>query len=68
MRYRVYLCPVDQPLEVPHPWCPNAAQHTPCPPGYVQWHEWAEEMAKTHDPVQCADCGRYVLHKPINAH
>lgn len=37
----------------PHLRC----DHTPAPKGYLQWHEWAEKMAKTHRQVKCACCG-----------
>lgn len=31
--------------------------HTESPAGYLQWHEWAEKMGKTHVPRQCRGCG-----------
>jgi hypothetical protein len=64
--YRVYLCGAgDSPVEDPNPTCPNASEHTPVPRGYLDWHEWAEEKAKTHTPKQCPGCGRWLLHEPI---
>jgi hypothetical protein len=44
--------------------CPNIEDHTWCPDGYVQWHTWAEEMAKTHNQRKCDGCGRYVIWEP----
>ena len=63
-RYRVHLCEVDGPIEVPNPDCPNAAEHTPSPTRYVHLSEWAEEMTKTHRQRQCGDCGRWVIWVP----
>ena len=28
--------------------CPNKAQHTPQPDGYLEWHDWAERMTCPH--------------------
>jgi hypothetical protein len=33
----------------------------PSPNGYLAWHEWAEEMSKTHKQVKCEGCGRYSI-------
>lgn len=44
--------------------CPNRANHTPCPEGYIQWHAWAEKMGKTHYQVTCHGCGRYAIWVP----
>lgn len=38
--------------------------HTPDPKGYVQWHAWAEEMARTHVQRQCKGCGLYAIWEP----
>lgn len=38
--------------------------HTPCPEGYIQWHAWAREKAKTHKQVRCEECGRYQIWVP----
>jgi hypothetical protein len=35
--------------------------HTPAPRGYLQWHEWAEKMGKTHRQRQCAGCGLFAI-------
>lgn len=42
----------------------TACKHTPCPTGYVAWHEWATKKAKTHRPERCPVCGRYAIWKP----
>jgi len=34
------------------------------PIGYLNWHEWAEEMSKTYRQVECPGCGRYTLWVP----
>ena len=44
--------------------CPNAAEHTPAPDGYVTWHEWAEEISATHQQRRCAGCGRLQIWVP----
>jgi hypothetical protein len=43
--------------------CPDSARHTPCPEGYLQWHEWAEKMLRTHVQVKCPTCGMYAIWK-----
>ena len=37
------------------------SKHTPCPSGYVEWHEWAEKKSKTHKQKRCAGCGLYSI-------
>ena len=44
--------------------CPNRAEHTEGPTGYVQWHAWAERMAKTHVQSKCPGCGLWVIVTP----
>ncbi len=58
--YAVYLCTSDGPL-VRQPCSAGGADHEPAPDGYMQWHEWAEEMGKTHRSVRCKVCGRFGL-------
>jgi len=41
--------------------CPERAQHTPEPDGYLQWHAWAREMGRTHDQRRCPGCGLYAI-------
>jgi hypothetical protein len=39
-------------------------RHTPQPRGYLQWHEWAEKMDKTHTQRQCLGCGLWAIWEP----
>ena len=41
--------------------CPRREEHAPSPRGYLAWHTWAEEKAKTHRPIRCEGCGRYSI-------
>lgn len=50
---------------MPELLCPHFEDHTPCPEGYIQWHAWAEEMAKTHRQSKCPGCGLYVIWTPF---
>jgi hypothetical protein len=34
------------------------------PAGYIAWHEWAEEKAKTHTQRQCQKCRLWVFWDP----
>ena len=61
-RSRIFLCPPDPDgaaavTDRTGPECPNGAEHTPSPLGYLEWHAWAERMAKTHYQVRCTGCG-----------
>lgn len=44
--------------------CPNKANHTPSPRGYVAWHEWAEQMQKTDTQIACESCGLWAIWLP----
>lgn len=44
--------------------CPNAAQHTPQPDGYLAWHEWADKKSKTHYQIKCPGCDLYAIWVP----
>jgi hypothetical protein len=44
--------------------CPNRANHTEGPAGYLQWHAWAEEMQTTHVQERCPGCGYWAIVKP----
>lgn len=44
--------------------CPGFIDHTPSPPGYLEWHEWAKKMGRTHRQIKCAGCGLYKIWVP----
>lgn len=48
--------------------CPLAHEHALDEPGphagYVEWHDWADEKAKTCDQHRCPGCGRYSIWIP----
>ena len=44
--------------------CPNNANHTPMPIGYVARQEWAERMARTHTQITCESCGLWAIWLP----
>jgi hypothetical protein len=44
--------------------CPQRDLHTEGPSGYVQWHDWAERMERTHYQCMCPGCGRYLIWDP----
>lgn len=44
--------------------CPDVHKHTADPSGYLQWHAWAEKMAKTHDQIRCPTCGFWAIWVP----
>lgn len=50
-----------KPATVP---CPNAGEHTVQPEGYVHWHLWAKEMARTHKQLKCPGCGLFEIWEP----
>lgn len=41
--------------------CPNAAEHMPCPDGYLAWWSWVERMNRTHGQRRCEGCGRWAI-------
>lgn len=43
--------------------CPNAANHTPCPGGYIAWHDWAYRKGRRHYPIKCPACRRFSIWK-----
>ena len=47
--------------------CPQVHLHSPQPEGYLQWHDWADKMRKTHVQKQCPGCGLWaiVVPKPV---
>lgn len=63
--YRVYICGDTGRLEMPEPKdCPNAAFHTPQPEGYVEWHNWAQQMTKGFKQKRCPGCGLLNIWEP----
>lgn len=32
--------------------------------GYLQWHEWAKTMSKTHKQIKCPTCGLWAIWVP----
>lgn len=65
-KYRVFICGADDGQRVdPNPDCPEHDKHTPQPPGYIQWHEWAGKMARTrHCQRACPGCGLRLIWLP----
>jgi hypothetical protein len=52
-----YVCGDDRPVPDTSD-CPNSAEHTPCPTGYVDWHEWAASMHyQRRTQHKCPGCG-----------
>ena len=41
--------------------CPNRANHTEGPDGYIVWNEWVEAIAKTHKQSMCPWCELFVI-------
>lgn len=48
-------------LTAPPSTSPECVDHAPTPPGYANWHEWAEEMARTHRCRRCPGCGLFLV-------
>lgn len=44
--------------------CPNVANHTYGPTGYIQWHHWATGMRQTHTQARCPGCGFFLIVRP----
>ena len=44
--------------------CPHSEEHTLAPEGYIQWHAWAADMAKTHKQRKCRGCGLFAIWEP----
>jgi len=47
--------------------CPDKVKHTPCPEDYLGWHNWAEQMHKTHYQARCPGCGLHAIWLPQDA-
>jgi hypothetical protein len=43
--------------------CPNEHEHTDLPEGYLDRAFWVEQMARTHDQLQCPGCGLWAIWK-----
>lgn len=43
---------------------PSCWAHTPCPRGYIAWHEWAEMKSRTHRQVRCPGCALWKIWVP----
>jgi hypothetical protein len=39
-------------------------KHTPCPTGYVAWHEWALKKMTTHRTTRCPSCRLWLVWVP----
>jgi len=66
-RYVIYVCGGDFREAVePDNTCPNRAEHTYGPAGYVDWFEWASKLGAKHRHVQskCPGCDRYLIWTP----
>jgi len=59
--YAVRVDIVDTETVVEDP-CPGG--HTPAPVGYVDRHEWAAKMSKTHKSRRCEVCSKYGIWVP----
>lgn len=57
----VIICAIDiETVTVPDPSCPRAELHTPCPPGYLNWFEWAAKMNyRGSQQSRCPGCQLY---------
>lgn len=44
--------------------CPDVANHTPVPDGYVEYADWADEHRETHVQRQCPTCGFWSIWTP----
>jgi hypothetical protein len=44
--------------------CEHEDMHTPSPRGYLQWHEWAEEMNETQVQRRCPGCTLFEIWEP----
>lgn len=42
----------------------NECRHTPTPPGYGEFTEWANECSKTHRQIICQCCSRWMIWLP----
>lgn len=52
------------PRRTSEPPCPNEAEHTPAPQGYLEWWSWCERMNRTHEQRECEGCGTWAIWYP----
>ena len=45
--------------------CPQSADHRMGPINHVDWVEWADHMAETHEQAQCSGCDLWVIWVPL---
>ncbi len=48
--------------------CPNEANHTAHPLGYIAKEEWAMRKLKTHRQERCPKCGLWKIWTPRKRH
>lgn len=46
--------------------CPESANHRMGPINHVDWVEWSEQLAQTHEQAQCPGCDLWVVWIPLN--
>lgn len=44
--------------------CPQVEGHTASPSGYMEFHDWAYDMDRTHVQRQCDVCKMWVIWVP----
>lgn len=65
MTYRIYLCGGETGIVIPNPECPRSELHTPCRPGYMNWHAWASARhARGSTQSRCPGCGLFNVWSP----
>jgi len=47
------------------PPCARIELHTLSPDDYVSWHQWSEQMLRSHRALKCPACGRYAIWVPL---
>ena len=61
-RYRTFICGGPEPERFwrrkcnPQCNCPDEANHTLQPSGYMAWQDWVNEQRKTHRQTRCPTC------------
>ena len=45
--------------------CPDRDKHTPCPTGYLSWHDWASAMSRAGSKQRrCPTCKGFRIWTP----